>query len=97
MIMERMTSRNGNEVELNGDYDNSMDALVDMLFRMCDYEDEAERREQGCEVCEPRCSNCRSFSMACWPEQIRPFVCKHYYPNSNYCPMCGRKLGENHV
>ena len=94
LTMERKTRRNGNEVELVGDYDSPMDAMVDMLFKMCDYEDEAEKREQGCTRCKPSCSNCRSFSMACWPEQIRPFVCKDYYPNSNYCYNCGRKLSK---
>jgi len=48
--MERKTRRNGKEVELVGDYDSPMDAMVDMLFKMCDYEDEAEQREQECAI-----------------------------------------------
>lgn len=48
--MDRMTRRNGKEIEVVGDYDRIIDAIDDLIAKVCDYEDEAEQREQECAI-----------------------------------------------
>ena len=55
--MERKTYRKGTKVDLVGDYGSALGAIEDLMFALCDYEDEAERREKGCEQCRS-CTSC---------------------------------------
>lgn len=48
--MDRMTRRNGKEIEVVGDYDRIIDAIDDLIAKVCDYKDEAEQREQECAI-----------------------------------------------
>ena len=91
--MSRMTRRNGDRIELLG-YDRMIDAMDDLIAKVCDYEDEAEQRERGCDYCEPECRNCGSGNrtLECRPDQRYPLVCKLYRPATRYCQHCGRKL-----
>lgn len=92
--MQRMTRRDEGHIELLG-YERRIDAIGDLIEKVCEYEDEDEKRKQGCDECEPCCRDCRNRTLECRPEEIRPLVCKDYEPSRNYCPMCGRKLVRN--
>ena len=101
--MDRMTRRNGKEIEVVGDYDRIIDAIDDLIAKVCDYEDEAERREQGCEQCRS-CTNCGNYDPIC-PVMLDSVVCTNEerimenkecvnFRQAGYCWSCRKKLAE---
>lgn len=93
--MQRMTRRDEGHIELLG-YERRIDAIGDLIEKVCEYEDEAERREQGCEYCtDPRTLLINS-SAALYIGEDKELALDYddgsAYASIEFCPMCGKKL-----
>lgn len=100
--MSRMTRRNGDRIELLG-YDRMIDAMDDLIAKVCDYEEDEERREQGCEQCKS-CANCGNYDPMC-PVMSESVMCANEertmwdsecvnFRPAGHCWNCAKKLVE---
>ena len=66
--------------------------LANAKCLLAGYEDEAEQREKGCDVCSS-CAFCDNiYCPYAENDAYNALNCDAFSPRSNYCPFCGRKL-----
>ena len=81
--MERLTCNVNNHISLAYSDEDDLgweETAKKLMYRLAKYEDEAERREKGCEYCK---GVTKTGAIRLEDDFGRPL---------NYCPECGRKL-----
>ena len=101
--MNRLTYKNGEKISFNKEFDSIEDAIGTISMVLFIRENEAERREQGCDQCRS-CANCGNYDPICpvMPDSVvcaneerimENKECVNFRP-AGCCWSCGKELAE---